>query len=239
MLGGISSNCHFTIDLKNTTDDALPNYLNSIGFKQSHYYTDVRLALGFSAVAIAGALFGVDWKLGWEVTKPWTLPAVLAYMVLNGAFTYWLYRVEGDKIYVGERKGSKVCFSPALMRPHIDIEQLEISTTTDKVNPTYTVKVRYTKAASKWTEAELTSSFAKWFSEDGYFVARPFQHFLASSIPVVGDADPKNAAPYVEPVAPPTGISTATDLKNVDITFNNVDDILAAINQGPQTRKRG
>jgi hypothetical protein len=107
------------------------------------------------------------------------------------------------------------------------------------VNPTYTLKVRYTKSASKWTEAQLTSSFAKWFSEDGYFVARPFQHFLASSIPVVGEADPKNAVPYVEPVAAPTATTSGTDLKNVDITYNNVDNILAAINQGPQSRKRG
>jgi hypothetical protein len=123
--------------------------------------------------------------------------------------------------------------------PDINTKQLEISTTTNKVDPTYTVKVRYTKSASKWTETEIKSSFAKWFSEDGYFVARPFQHFLASSIPIVGEADPKNIAPYVEPVAAPSAASTATDLKNVDITYNNVDDILAAINQGPQTRKRG
>jgi hypothetical protein len=29
-------------------------------------------------------------------------------MILNGAFTYWLYLVEGSKVYVGERNGSKV-----------------------------------------------------------------------------------------------------------------------------------
>jgi hypothetical protein len=115
--------------------------------------------------------------------------------------------------------------------------QLELSTTTDKINPTYNVKVRYSKGSSKWTEAKLTSAFAKWFSEDGYFVARPFQHFLASNIPIVGEADPKNVAAYIEPVAAPQAIATGTDLKNVDITFNNVDDILAAINQGPRTRK--
>jgi hypothetical protein len=95
-------------DLKNTSDDALPNYLNSLSFTQSHYYTDIRLALGYTAVAIAGVLFYVDWKLGWDVTKPYTLPAVLIYMVLNGAFTYWLWWVEGDKVYVGEKNGKKV-----------------------------------------------------------------------------------------------------------------------------------
>ncbi len=37
-------------DLKNTSDDAIPNYLNSLKIKQSHYLTDVRLALGYSAL---------------------------------------------------------------------------------------------------------------------------------------------------------------------------------------------
>jgi hypothetical protein len=97
-----------TPDLKNTSDDALPNYLNSLSFTQSHYLTDVRLALGYTAVVIAGVLFYVDWKLGWDVTRPYTLPAVVAYMILNGAFTYWLWWVEGSTIYVGERKGTKV-----------------------------------------------------------------------------------------------------------------------------------
>ena len=96
------------LDLKNTSDDALPNYLNSLGFKQSHHLTDVRLALGYTAVLIAGALFYFDWKLGWDVTRPYTLPAVVAYAVLNSAFTYWLFYVEKGTVYVGERKGAKV-----------------------------------------------------------------------------------------------------------------------------------
>lgn len=32
----------------------------------------------------------------------------------------------------------------------------------------------------------------RWFTADGYFVAKPFQQWLASEIPVVGAADPNN-----------------------------------------------
>lgn len=96
------------LDLKNTTDDALPNYLISLKFKQDNRYTDVRLVLGWSAVVIAGVLFYFDWKFGWEQTKVWTLPAVIAYFILNGAFTYWIWFVEKGVIFVGERKGKKV-----------------------------------------------------------------------------------------------------------------------------------
>jgi Microsomal signal peptidase 25 kDa subunit (SPC25) len=95
-------------DLKNTSDDALPNYLNSLGFKQSHYLSDVRLLLGYSAVAIAGALFWADWKLGWDETRAWTLPAVVVYFILNGIFTWWLLWVEKGVVYVGFKDGVKV-----------------------------------------------------------------------------------------------------------------------------------
>jgi len=109
------------LDLKNTTDDALPNYLTSLKFKQDHKYTDVRLVLGWTAVVIAGVLFYFDWKLGWEQTKVWTLPAVIAYFILNGAFTYWIWFVEKGVIFIGEREGKKVraSFSSQLVRRHL------------------------------------------------------------------------------------------------------------------------
>jgi hypothetical protein len=95
-------------DLKNTTDDALPNYLHSLKFKQIHTQTDVRLALGYVAVAIAGALFYFDWKYGWDASKPYTAPAVVAYFALNGAFSYWLWFVEKGVVYEGEGKTGRV-----------------------------------------------------------------------------------------------------------------------------------
>jgi hypothetical protein len=64
--------------------------------------------LGYSAVAIAGALFYYDWKFGWEASKPYTAVAVAAYLVLNSAFSYWLWFVEGGVVYEGEGKTGKV-----------------------------------------------------------------------------------------------------------------------------------
>lgn len=95
-------------DLKNTTDDAIPNYLNSLKFRQSHKLTDVRLALGYTAVIIAGALFYFDYKFGWDASKPFTAPAVVAYFLLNSAFMYWMYFVEKGLVYSGEKDGLKV-----------------------------------------------------------------------------------------------------------------------------------
>ena len=99
--------CHFSTiltwtDLKNTTDDALPNYLTSLKFKQSHFFTDVRLALGYSAVVIAATTFYADYKLGWDKTKFWTCWAVLVYFFLNGALTFWIWGVEKGIVFAGE-----------------------------------------------------------------------------------------------------------------------------------------
>lgn len=101
-----------TSDLKNTTDDALPNYLTSLKFQQSHFLADVRLALGYSAVLIAGATFYADFKLGWDATKFWTLWAVVVYFILNGALTYWIWGVEKGKIFTGEFNETLVRFFP-------------------------------------------------------------------------------------------------------------------------------
>jgi signal peptidase complex subunit 2 len=46
--------------------------------------------------------------MGFEDTKKHTLYAVIAYFVLNTVLTWWMWWVEGGKIYVGERNGVKV-----------------------------------------------------------------------------------------------------------------------------------
>jgi signal peptidase complex subunit 2 len=99
------------IDLKNTTDDALPNYLNSLKFKQSHYLTDVRLGLGYTAIVIAAAVFYLDYKLGWDKTKDLTFWAVIVYFALNSALTLWIWGVEKGKIYTGSRDHALVSYS--------------------------------------------------------------------------------------------------------------------------------
>lgn len=88
-------------DLKNTSDDAIPNYLNSLKFKQSHTLTDVRLGLGYSAFLIAAACFLWDYKFGFESTKYYTAGAVIVYSILNSALTLWIWLKEKGIIYVG------------------------------------------------------------------------------------------------------------------------------------------
>ena len=95
-------------DLKNTTDDALGNYLRGLNFRQDNSKLDFRLIIGYIAVVIAAATFVADYKLGWEATKVWTALAVAVYTVLNGVFTFWLYFVEAGLVFEGAKGEKKV-----------------------------------------------------------------------------------------------------------------------------------
>ena len=96
-------------DLKNTSDDALPNYLNSLKFKQTHALSDTRLAIGYAAIVVAAACGAWDYKFGFDSTKYYTAGAVALYAVLNSALTLWVWLVEKGTVYEGTSpSGEKV-----------------------------------------------------------------------------------------------------------------------------------
>ncbi|KAG5952742.1 hypothetical protein E4U53_000012 [Claviceps sorghi] len=163
-------------DLKNTSDDALSNYLNSLKFKQSHFLTDVRLVLGYGAFAIAAACFGWDYKFGFESTKYYTAAAVATYTLLNSLLALWLSMVEKGAVYQGKAPSG---------------ETITIRTKTKKNDPTYYLTVLTQGKTGGPQESAVSGSFAEWFDETGRFVAKAFQEFLASSVPAVGKQDPK------------------------------------------------
>ncbi|WYZ42831.1 hypothetical protein EsH8_VI_000530 [Colletotrichum jinshuiense] len=167
---------HNLADLKNTSDDALPNYLNSLKFTQSHTLTDVRLALGYSAFLIAGACFLWDYQLGFDSTKYYTAAAVVLYSILNGALTLWIWLKEAGTVYEGTSPSG---------------EKINIATSTKKNVPTYNLKITLTGKKGEKKTLELSKPFAQWFDSQGHFVTIPFQEILATNIPVIGKLDPK------------------------------------------------
>ncbi|KAF5013748.1 hypothetical protein FDECE_289 [Fusarium decemcellulare] len=163
-------------DLKNTSDDAIPNYLNSLKFRQSHTLTDVRLALGYSAFAIAAACFVWDYKLGFESTKLYTAVAVAVYTLINTALTVWITFREKGVIYEGTSPSG---------------EKISITSSTKKNVPIYNLSITVTDNNSKSSVLKISKPFTGWFDETGQFVAIPFQELLATSVTLIGKRDPK------------------------------------------------
>jgi hypothetical protein len=59
----------------------------------------------------------------------------------------------------------------------------------------------------------------RWFTSDGYFVAKPFQQWLASEIPVVGAADPNNVVEEI-------GRGSAGMNQELNLNSTNAVDVL-------------
>ena len=75
-------------------------------------------------------------------------------------------------------------------------KQVSLASKTSKHEPTYYLTVTtMAVGASSYKIRKIEAPFTTWFTADGYFVAKPFQQWLASSVPVIGDADLKNSAP--------------------------------------------
>ncbi|TFB00974.1 Signal peptidase complex subunit 2 [Trichoderma ghanense] len=163
-------------DLKNTADDAIANYLNSLKFKQTHFLSDVRLVLGYSAFLISAACFAWDYKLGFENTKTYTTVAVAVYTLLNGLLTFWMMFVEKGVVYQGVAPSG---------------DKITVATSTKKLDPTYRLSITVTDTSAKSRIIEIAKPFASFFDESGYFVAAPFQQILATAVPIVGKLDPK------------------------------------------------
>ncbi|KAJ2906083.1 hypothetical protein MKZ38_003120 [Zalerion maritima] len=168
-------------DLKGTSDDALPNYLNSLKFAQSHKLVDVRLALGYTAFAISAVCFAWDYKLGFENTKLYTTIAVALYTIINGILTLWIMFKEKGIVYVGTAPSG---------------ETITISSSTTKNVPIYNITVTLSspKKGVPDETINISRSFAEWFDVTGAFIATPFQSMLASSVELVGKSDPKRVA---------------------------------------------
>lgn len=71
--------------------------------------------------------------------------------------------------------------------------QVSISSKTKKNDPTYYLTITTSSPSSGSPKTwQISTPFTTWFTSDGYFVAKPFQQWLATSIEAVGEADQKN-----------------------------------------------
>ncbi|KAL9617138.1 MAG: hypothetical protein Q9160_008035, partial [Pyrenula sp. 1 TL-2023] len=70
---------------------------------------------------------------------------------------------------------------------------LTLSSSTQKHKGIYKLKVHYQAPSTGkvWKDEEIEAPFHRWFSDDGFLQKKHLQHWLASSIEMVGMADPE------------------------------------------------
>ncbi|TGZ84042.1 hypothetical protein EX30DRAFT_338608 [Ascodesmis nigricans] len=169
------ANLNAIAELKNTTDDAIAPYMESLGFKQSHLLTDVRLGLGFVACAIAAATFYYDYTLGFEKTKGYTVYAVVAYFVLNTILTVWIWWIEGNTVYLGKKGDVTIKFESS----------------SKKYTPIYELRIVTTRGKEAPKTAEVQNPYSGWFDQLGFFVPKPFHAFITNSVPLLAKNEPE------------------------------------------------
>ncbi|BFZ63939.1 hypothetical protein YB2330_005076 [Saitoella coloradoensis] len=158
------------VDLKNTSDDAIAPFMSGLGYTQSHYLTDIRLAIGYLAAAIIALTAFNDYKKGFTPAKSHTLIGVVLYFVLNTVLTLWMFFVEKGTVYVG---------SDHTKGKNIKVESLGPKR---KWEPRYRLKVVKLEDMEKDLEVEVEGEFGEWFDEDGVLVRKNFDEFLAGAL---------------------------------------------------------
>ena len=85
--------------------------MESLGYVQSHMLSDIRLALGYTAVVAVAMTALYEYKVGFQAAKGWSTLSVGSYFILQAALYCWTNYVERGIIYAG-KKGDTTVLPP-------------------------------------------------------------------------------------------------------------------------------
>lgn len=154
--------------------------MKKLGYTQSNYLVDVRLGLGFSAVAIAGIVAAAEYHFGFNTAFPIIAVGVALYVVLNMAYMLWVWKVEGDIVYSGttEKGDREVC-----LRTKVP----------NKYEPKYKLTVQFKdKATQKTTKpVDKEGVFMGWFGINGLIVFDNFEGWVKEAVEMAAKTEAK------------------------------------------------
>ena len=128
--------------------------------------TTIRLLLGYTAVFLAASVFLLDYKYGWDATKSFTLYACIAYFVLNGLLTAWVWLGEAGLVFDGSRGDGRL--------------RLWVKPSGGKYSPAFGVKWVWNGEAG-----EAKGTYMQWFDEKGFLSEEALKEWLVSNVPVL------------------------------------------------------
>lgn len=145
-------------------DDNLPASLAQLGYTQSFSLIDLKIALGYTTVLIAGGLFLVDKKYGFESIFNITIAAILVYALASLVLYYFSS--------VGEYKNNKY------IGYNDKGEKILVAAWTVKYKPIYHIKLVLNNKEEITAELEFTKVFDSW----GYYKQEETTEFLKGVI---------------------------------------------------------
>lgn len=148
--------------MRTETDDTLPLVFDKLGYDQDFSLIDVKLALGYLTVAIAGFLFYLEKKFSFKDTKLVIGGAIGLYCVICMVMYYLSAGAQyRDNKYVGTKEGKKV----------------SVFTLTDSVfSPIYKVKVVFDDNFQGAAEASIP--FTQIFDSFGFLNEAELKTYL-------------------------------------------------------------
>ncbi|KAK7048037.1 microsomal signal peptidase 25 kDa subunit-domain-containing protein, partial [Favolaschia claudopus] len=198
----VKVNNYSTTELKNACDDAVKRYLSRPElFQQNHQHTDVRLALGWLSVFVAGGTGLYGYKVEFEQSKPvvWsnfvrrTDRSFSRYMLLTFTQTLYSYFIEGDIVFVGKRK----TFSKRIITERITLSSRTIPVSSSSSNstpsstitpPQYSLSLSYVRSTSANKsllakgKTQARAPYSRFFDAEGGMDADAFERWVGEVV---------------------------------------------------------
>jgi len=179
------------VELKNALDDAIKRFLSRPDlFKQIHLHTDIRLALGWSGVFVAGATAFYSYRLKFEQSKPVIWIGLIVYMVLTLSQALYSYFIEGDTVFVGKRK---------TFDKRIVTERITLSSRTQPSSPenppAYSLSLTYRRSTNGGKsllnrgQASESRPYTAFFDEEGVLNHDRFEIWVGEIVGRVMEPD--------------------------------------------------
>ncbi|KAG8821772.1 hypothetical protein FRC19_007284 [Serendipita sp. 401] len=190
----VSNNANAT-ELKLACDDALRRYIArpDTSFRTVNRHTDVKLALGWAGVLIAGLTAAYGYKVEFEKSKPAMWVGVVLYVILSGAQTLYAYLIEGDTVFVGKRKTYAKRVESERIR--VDAKSISaqpskaVSSTPSATNaPSYQLSMSYVRTTNSGKtvihmgKERVEASYATFFDSEGRMDIAKFESWVSSAM---------------------------------------------------------
>ncbi|KAG8778688.1 hypothetical protein FRC15_010616 [Serendipita sp. 397] len=190
----VSNNANAT-ELKLACDDALRRYIArpDTSFRTVNRHTDVKLALGWAGVLVAGLTAAYGYKVEFEKSKPAMWVGVVLYVILSGAQTLYAYLIEGDTVFVGKRKTYAKRVESERIR--VDAKSISaqpskaVSSTPSATNaPSYQLSMSYVRTTNSGKtvihmgKERVEASYATFFDSEGRMDIAKFESWVSSAM---------------------------------------------------------